>query len=178
MLATIQLKREQDWRVRLAVMGVFVVLTAISAKISIPLEPVPFTLQPLAVLFTGMMLGGRDAFFTQLAYVMLIALGAPIDARSIGSAALFSPTGGYLVGFVAAAGVVGLMTERIGARFLGRFISGLVGVLVIYAFGASHLVLYTGMDWGRVWATGVAPFLVPDAIKAFLAAGLVSTFRR
>lgn len=172
------LKRDTRPEVRLAVMAGFVLLTAISAKVSIPLEPVPFTLQPMAVLFTGMMLGGRDGFLAQLAYVLLIALGAPIDARGIGSAALFSPTGGYLVGFVVAAGVTGLLTARIGGRVLGRFLAGLVGVVVIYAFGATHLVLYTGMDWGRAWASGVAPFLVWDAVKAFLAGGLSHSLRR
>jgi biotin transport system substrate-specific component len=175
---------ERTWR--LVGILTFTFLIAIAAKIRIDIGPVPFTMQPLVVLLAGMVLGWRDGLLSVLAYVALIAVGLPLDTRSLGTAALFGPTGGYLVGFVVAAGVVGFLTESIesqkkkrglnGALVL-RWLAGIVGVAVIYVFGVAHLTLYTGNDFGAAWATGAAPFLVPDAIKALLAAGLTESIR-
>jgi biotin transport system substrate-specific component len=175
---------ERTWR--LVGIITFTLLVALSAKIRIDIGPVPFTMQPLVVLLAGMVLGWRDGLLSLLAYVVMIALGAPLDTRGLGTAALFGPTGGYLIGFVAAAGVVGLLAESIdtqkkkrglnGALVL-RWLAGLVGVMVIYVFGVSHLTLYTGGNFMDAWTTGAAPFLVPDAIKALLAAGLTESIR-
>lgn len=175
---------ERTWRL-VGIVG-FTLLVALAAKIRIEIGPVPFTMQPLVVLLAGMVLGWRDGLLSLLAYVALIAVGLPLDTRGLGTAALFGPTGGYLIGFVAAAGVVGFLTELIESqkrkpslnRALGlRWLAGLVGVAVIYLFGVMHLTLYTGNDFGAAWATGAAPFLVPDAIKALLAAGLTESIR-
>ena len=73
---------------RLARIGLFAAITALAAKISIELGgPVPFTLQTLAVLMTGMLLGARDGALSQLLYVGVIAIGLPLDARGLGAAA-------------------------------------------------------------------------------------------
>jgi len=175
---------ERTWRL-VGIIG-FTLLVALAAKIRIDIGPVPFTMQPLVVLLAGMVLGWRDGLLSLLAYVAMIAIGLPLDARGLGTAALFGPTGGYLVGFVVAAGVVGFLTQSIetqkqkrglnGALVL-RWFAGLVGVAVIYLFGVMHLTLYTGNDFGTAWATGGAPFLIPDAIKALLAAGLTESIR-
>ena len=176
MLQTITTKRA-DWRVRAVSIAAFTLLTIVSAKISIEVGTVPFTMQVWATLLAGMVLGARDGALSQLAYIALIAIGLPLDARGLGTAAFFGPTGGYLVGFMVAAGVTGLLVERAGARLWQRWLAGIVGVGVIYLFGVSHLMLYTGMDMGRAWAGGAAPFVVLDAIKALLAAGLYETLR-
>jgi biotin transport system substrate-specific component len=173
---------ERTWR--LVGIVTFTLLLALSAKIRIDIGPVPFTMQPLVVLLAGMVLGWRDGLLSLVAYVALIALGLPLDTRGLGTAALFGPTGGYLIGFVVAAGIVGFLSESIqkqkrglnGALLL-RWGAGLVGVAVIYLFGVTHLTLYTGNDFGVAWATGAAPFLIPDAIKALLAAGLTESIR-
>lgn len=177
MLRTIQITRTDNLSVRLAGIAFFTVLTAIAAKISIEIGPVPFTMQPLVVLLAGMVLGARDGAASLLAYVMLIAVGLPLDARSLGTVALFGPTGGYLIGFIVAAFVAGFLVEQSQDRLWQRWIAGIVGIAVIYLFGATHLLLYTGMDAGAAWTAGVAPFIVPDMIKALLAAGLVETTR-
>ena len=175
---------ERTWRL-VGIVG-FTLLVALAAKIRIDIGPVPFTMQPLVVLLAGMVLGWRDGLLSLLAYVALIAVGLPLDTRGLGTAALFGPTGGYLIGFVVAAGVVGFISETIQTqktkhglnRVLGqRWLAGLVGVAVIYVFGVVHLTLYTGNDFGAAWATGAAPFLLPDAIKALLAAGLTESIR-
>lgn len=164
------------WRV-IAILG-FTVLTAISARVTVEIgTPVPFTLQVLVVLLAGMVLGARDGALSQLAYLALIAINLPYDARGLGSAALFGPTGGFLVGFVFAAGVVGFIVERAAKRWVIRFLAGLAGVAVIYTFGVAHLAAYAGMDLGRAWTVGAQPFVALDIVKAFLAAGLTESVR-
>lgn len=179
MLRVIAPQRDQQVGFRLATIAIFVGLMAISAKISIPLEPVPFTMQVLVVLLSGMVLGARDAFLVQVMYVGMIALGSPIDARGVGSAALFSASGGFLIGFIAGATLVGaLVTSKIKQNgLLLRWLAGIVGVVVIYVFGATHLALYTGMGFQRAIEAGVQPFIVLDLVKAILAAGLTETAR-
>jgi biotin transport system substrate-specific component len=168
----------RPFTLRLAGVAVFVLLMALSARVSIPLEPVPFTLQVLVVLLSGFVLGWREAAAAQAAYVGLIALGLPIDTRMVGSAALFGPTGGFLIGFIPAAALTSLLAQPTAARSVWlRWLAGLAGVAVIYAFGAAHLMLYTGMNAARAFEVGVQPFILLDAIKAIIAAGLAETWR-
>jgi biotin transport system substrate-specific component len=178
MLRAIAQERSKETGIRVAAIAVFVVLMAISAKISIPLEPVPFTLQVLVVLLSGMVLGWRDALITQVTYVGLIALGAPLDARGVGSAALFGATGGFLFGFMPAAAITGFLVERATSKTLWlRWIAGLVGVVVIYVFGLSHFMLYRGEAFQQAFMMVVQPFIVLDMVKAILAAGLTESAR-
>jgi biotin transport system substrate-specific component len=163
--------------VRLALVGAFTLVTALSARISIPLEPVPFTMQVLVVLLAGMVLGGRDGALSQALYVGLIAMGLPIDARGLGTAALFGPTGGFLLGFIVAAFVVGYLTEKRGAHLWQRGLAGVAGVLCVYLFGVLHLSLYRNMGLDAAWNASAAPFLGLDLIKALLAAGLTESLR-
>jgi biotin transport system substrate-specific component len=95
------------------------------------------------------------------------------EAKS-GIATLLGPTGGYLVGFVAAAWVVGYLAERGWDRNLLRTFAAMVaGNVVIYAFGLAWLLSYFGGDLNATLAAGVYPFLLGDAIKAAAAALLL-----
>jgi biotin transport system substrate-specific component len=178
MLRTLPQTREQNWVYRLAGIAFFTVLTIIAARVSIPLDPVPFTLQPLAVILSGMVLGWRDGLLSQALYVALIAAGLPLDAKGIGSAALVGPTAGFLIGFIAAAGVSGWLVERGDKRFWQRWLAGVAGIIVIYLFGIVVLKTVTGLDWSKAWNAGVAPFIVPDVVKALIAAALTEGGRR
>lgn len=172
MLRTYPRTRDAQISRRLVSIGVFTLLTIIAARITIPMQPVPFTLQPLAVLLAGLILGSRDGAFSQLAYLTLIAAGAPVDAKGIGAAALFGPTAGYLLGFIGAAFVAGLLAERGSSRLWQRWLAGIAGIAVIYLFGVVVLKANTGMNWDAVWTAGVTPFIVPDLAKALIAAAL------
>jgi biotin transport system substrate-specific component len=172
MLRTLPQTRETTLAYRLAAVAVFTVITILSARVTIDIGVVPFTLQPLAVLLSGLVLGGRDGALSQAFYVALIAAGLPYDARGLGTAALFGPTGGYLIGFIAAAGVAGLLVERGANRLWQRWLAGVAGIAVIYAFGLVVLKLHTGLDWDKAWAAGVAPFIAADLVKAVIAAAL------
>ena len=178
MLRTLPQTRDQSWVYRLAGIAFFTVLTILAARVSIPLDPVPFTLQPLAVVLSGMVLGWHDGLLSQALYVALIAAGLPLDAKGVGSAALVGPTAGFLIGFIAAAGVSGWLVERGGKRVWQRWLAGVVGMIVIYAVGIIVLKSVTGMDWAKVWTVGVAPFIVPDVVKALIAAALTEGGRR
>jgi biotin transport system substrate-specific component len=178
MLRTLPRTREANLTYRLIGIAVFTVITILSARVTIDIGVVPFTLQPLAVLLSGMVLGARDGMLSQAAYVGLIALGLPFDAFGLGTAALFSPRGGYLIGFIPAAGVAGLLVERGATRVWQRWLAGVAGIAVIYLFGIIVLKLHTGMTWEAAWTAGVAPFIVPDLAKALIAAALTEGGRR
>lgn len=172
MLRTLPQTRDARLGYRLLSIGAFTLLTIIAARVTIPIEPVPFTLQPLAVLLAGLILGARDGGLSQLAYLALIALNLPVDARALGTAALVGPTAGYLFGFIAGAFVAGLLVERGARRLAQRWLAGVAGIAVIYLFGVVILKINTGMAWDAAWVAGVAPFIVPDLAKALIAAAL------
>lgn len=184
MLRTLPRTRDAHLTYRLATIALFTLLTVIAARISIPMQPVPFTLQPLAVLFAGLVLGGRDGGISQLLYLALIALNLPVDANMLGAASLVGPTAGYLLGFASAAFVVGWLVEWASRRLPDgvsmRVAVGaaVAGVLVIYTVGALVLGVRTGMSLNDVLAAGVTPFIVPDLAKALIAASLAQGGRK
>jgi biotin transport system substrate-specific component len=107
----------------------------------------------------------------------LVALNLPIDTNLAGAAALSGATAGYLVGFIPAAFVTGWLAEHGANRVWQRWLAGIVGVVVIYAFGVTVLRAVTGMTWSEAFAAGIAPFVMIDLIKAVIAAGLSETGR-
>jgi biotin transport system substrate-specific component len=163
---------------KVAAIAVFVGMTALAARITVhlPFTPVPVTLQTLAVVLSGLVLGARGGAVAQLAYLGLIAAGLPFDANSLGPASFFGPTAGYLVGFVPAAFVAGWLAEQLAGRRWGNFAAAVAGALVIYLVGASWLAVLLG-SWRKAWLGGVAPFILPDLLKAALAAGVAESGR-
>jgi biotin transport system substrate-specific component len=164
---------ENIWRSAVTIM-LFAAITALTARITIPLPftPVPITLQTLAVVLSGLVLGARGGALAQIAYLSLIAVGSPFDARGLGPVAFFGPTGGYLIGFVPAALATGWLAERFPWRsWWGNFVAAMAGMLVIYLAGASWLAVYLG-SWQKAWLGGVVPFILLDLGKAAVAAAV------
>ncbi len=158
----------------IARVALFTALIGLGALVSFPfLGPVPFTLQPLVVLLAGMALGSRLGPLSVLAYLML-GLVAPVYASGqAGVAVLMGPTGGYLVGFVAAAWIAGRIAHS-GAPSFARFATaGLAALLPVYVLGAAWLATHLEITsaW-EVLTIGVLPFVPLDAVKALVAAGL------
>ncbi len=147
-------------------------LVALFAQIAIPLpfSPVPVTGQTFAVLLTGVLLGSRRGSLALLTYLAEGAMGLPVLAGgAAGLARLTGPTGGYLVGFVAAAWLVGRLAERgWDRRMESTLLAMLLGNAVIYAFGLPWLARFVGAD--RVFDLGLLPFLPGDLGKVLLAA--------
>lgn len=161
----------------LAVTVIFAAVTALTARITIPLPftPVPITLQTLAVILSGLVLGARGGALAQVLYLSLIAFGLPLDARGIGPMAFFSPTAGYLIGFVPAAFVAGWLAEQLAARsWWGNFVAGITGILLVYLLGANWLAVMLG-SWEKAWLGGVVPFILFDLGKAAVAAAVAES---
>ena len=171
MLRILPQTRDYSQLYRLALIIFFSLFTALAAQIEIFIGgPVPFTLQVLAVLLAGMVLGARDGALSQVAYVLFIRFNLPFAAGGAGMAALTGTTAGYLVGFIPAAFVAGYLVERGAGRVWQRWLAGFAGICVIYAFGLPVLKAITGADWSQTWAWGAMPFLGLDLVKALVAA--------
>lgn len=151
-------------------------LTALAAqwRFYLPFTPVPVTGQTFAVLLSGAALGWRMGAASQALYLLVGVAGAPVFAdASAGWGVISGPTGGYIVGFVFAAALVGRLAERgHDRRFLSMVTAFIVGSAVIYAFGVAGLINATGWSLSEAVARGVTPFLVGDLVKA-LAAGVI-----
>jgi biotin transport system substrate-specific component len=151
-------------------------LIALSAQVAIPLpfSPVPVTGQTMAVLLVGALLGSRRGSLAVLVYIAQGLAGLPVFAGgAAGPARLLGPTGGYLVGFVLAAYLVGLLAERGWDRRVGTTAAAMaLGNVVIYAVGALWLAVFVG---GLVPAltAGVLPFIPGDLVKIAAAALLL-----
>ena len=173
------------WTRQLAAVAAFAILTAIGARISVPLPgtPVPFTLQPVAVLLSGLLLGGALGASSQLMYLAIGAVGLPVFAAGGGLAYLGGPTGGYLLAFPLAAGIAGFIA---GAdRGIVRIVLGATAALfVIHLSGAAWLSLQPWFSGGSIAAFELSflPFLVGDLLKvalvALIALGLGGRVRR
>jgi biotin transport system substrate-specific component len=170
----------------LAIFGAAMI--AVFAQFAVPLWPVPVTGQSLAVLLIGMAYGARLGAFTVLLYVIAGVAGLPVFAKmAAGPQVLMGPTGGYIVGFVLGAALVGWLAERGWSRsFILAVLAQLIGSAVILGLGVAWLArFYAGAGAGRIAATGaetplgaaiaagLRPFLVGNLIKAVLAACIV-----
>jgi biotin transport system substrate-specific component len=154
------------------------VLTAAAAQISIPLPftDVPFTFQPLVVLVGGLALGPRLAVASQVLYLAAGIAGLPVFAASAvlppGIGRLFGPTGGYLMSYPLAAGVVGYLAARgFDRRYLTSVVALLAGLAVVYACGVLWLSLLVGVQPALI--AGFYPFVIADLAKVLAAAGIV-----
>lgn len=158
-------------------------LIAVAGQIKVPLwpNPVPVNLQTLAILTIAAAYGRNLAVATLLAYLAEGAAGLPVFTNGGGFAYLAGPTGGYLAGFVLAAGITGWAADKgMSSNPFKLFAANLVGTLIVLVLGA----LWVGFLFGseKMIAWGVGPFIATDIIKAALAAALVpaiwSLFRR
>ena len=160
------------------VSAVFSVLTALGAWVSIPLPitPVPVTLQVFFVLLSGAVLGERLGALAQIIYLLLGLIGLPVFAGGeSGPAVLVGPTGGYLVGFVAAAYMTGRLAKGSrGTSFIRMLMASVCGLIPIYLLGAIGLWVWLRSSLSALLVIGVIPFLPVDAIKAIIAGYIAS----
>lgn len=148
-------------------------LTALAAQIQVPMWPVPMTMQTFAVLLVAAALGAKRGALAMALYLAMGAAGLNVFAGAKSLTGVL-PTAGYLVGFVAAAAIVGFMASRGFSKSPTKVIASFaVGSLVIYAFGVAGLMIALGLDFTTAVAAGVVPFLIGDVAKAALAAALL-----
>lgn len=151
----------------LAVLGS--ALLAITAKIQVPMYPVPMTMQTFAVLLIGLAFGWRLGAATVALYLLEGTAGLPVFSKGGGLAYFAGPTGGYLIGFFFAAAFAGWLAERGWSRpVLQTFLAMVAGTAIIYGFGVGYLSTLIGLE--KAFFAGMVPFLIGDLVKAALAA--------
>ena len=169
-LVDVLLPRSRSWLFDVVIVVVFGAFVALSARVAIPWWPVPMTLQPLAVLFTGAVLGSRRGTLALLLYLAEGAVGLPVFAGGAGIVYMLGPTGGYLVSYPVAAGLVGWLAERGWDRKLAWTTAAMtLGLLVIYAFGVVWLAGFLGDLWTAL-VQGMLIFIPGDLVKIAIAA--------
>ncbi|MGK2856676.1 MAG: biotin transporter BioY [Thermoanaerobaculia bacterium] len=150
-------------------------LIALAAQISIPLQPVPMTLQPVAVLLVGAALGSSRGAAAAALYLLEGLSGMPVFAGGVGGPLVFlGPTAGYLLAFPAAAWIAGIASERGWARSMVTTVPPMVlAIAVIHLGGWSWLSTAMGLGAQKAFLVGVAPFWASDILKIAIAATLL-----
>lgn len=152
--------------------------TAMAAQVSIPFEPIPFTLQPMVVLLAAAALGSRLGAYSQVLYLAVGILGLPVFASSPflpqGFARLVGPTGGFLLAYPAAAYLTGLLAERrFDRRYVTSYLAMLAGLAVVYIGGTAGLAIAPPTIGLNAAVAAVTPFAVADLLKLIIAAGVL-----
>jgi len=166
---------------QMILISLFAALTAVGAFISIPLYPVPLTLQTLFTLLAAMTLGSVMGASSQIIYVLLGVVGLPVFAGfKAGIGILFGPTGGFLFGFIISAYVIGKIIELKNEKnIFYYFLAGIIGTTILYVIGITQLSLVTGIGIKKAIIVGMLPFLPGDILKiiaaSFIASKLKST---
>ncbi|PQO24964.1 biotin transporter BioY [Rhodobacteraceae bacterium WD3A24] len=151
-------------------------LVAGAAQVSVPMIPVPMSLQTLAVSLIGLTYGARLAAITLLVYLAEGALGLPVFSNgAAGLAYLMGPTGGFLVGFVLMAFLTGWLVERgLGQGIARLFLAALVPAMLLYLPGVAWLTLVTPLDLSGAASAGALPFVLGDIVKSAVAALIIA----
>jgi biotin transport system substrate-specific component len=158
--------------------ALFAALTAVGAYLAIPIGPVPIVLQNLFVYLAGLLLGRRWALAALGIYLLAGAVGLPVFAGGQGGVARFlGPTGGYLVGYLPAVYLIGLISNRTANRVLWDVTAMVCGTIVLYSCGITWLKVLTGMSWAKALAAGAFPFLPGDALKIAVAVPIAKSLR-
>ncbi|MFL5674173.1 MAG: biotin transporter BioY [Chloroflexota bacterium] len=151
--------------------ALFIYLTA---RVTIPRDPVPWTAQTFGILVVAGALGARRGFAAVALYVLLGLVGLPFFAEGKGgTAVLLGPTGGYLIGFLVAGILVGRLAELGWDRRIGGAVAMMaLGTLVIYAIGLPWLSASRHLSVGDTISAGLTPFIAWDAAKILVAGGI------
>lgn len=163
----------KDKTMEMTRLALLIAMNCVSAYMIIPL---PFSLSPLAlqtmiVNLVAFLLTPKQAIITMFVYILIGLIGVPVfTGGTAGPAKMFGPTGGYIWGFMIAAGLIAWLKGRSYSFKRYAAVSICVGIPVIYLFGALQLKFLTQMNWEAVLLTGVLPFIPMDIVKCLAAA--------
>lgn len=166
----------KDKTMEMTRLALLIAMNCVSAYMIIPL---PFSLSPLAlqtmiVNLVAFLLTPKQAIITMFVYILIGLIGVPVfTGGTAGPAKMFGPTGGYIWGFMIAAGLIAWLKGRTYSFKRYAAVSICVGIPVIYLFGALQLKFLTQMNWEAVLLTGVLPFIPMDIVKC-LAASVIA----
>jgi len=153
---------------KLVLCALFAALTAVLSQIAIPIGPVPINLATFAVFCAGALLGSRRGAFSLVVWALLGAFGAPVFAMFRGGfEALTGPTGGYIIGYIPAAFLTGLIIEKWNKANRAALypVAMLAGMLTYFTLGTAWFMFSTASDLTRALTLCVIPFLPGEAIK-------------
>lgn len=166
--------------------ALFAAMTAVCSWIYIPLPftPVPINLATLAVFLAGSLLGHTYGPISMVVYVLVGAIGVPVFAGGTGGLGIITgPTGGYILGYIAAAAIIGSMTSRLDSKKIYILVISMVtGLIACYALGTIWFCIVTGMGGGSVGIGAalmmcVVPFLPGDGLKIICAVFITKKIR-
>lgn len=161
--------------------AVFVVFSLI--KLSLGFNSVPFTLQNLAIMLAGGLLGARYGFYSIGLVVVLTAIGLPLLHGEGGWSLIIGRTGGFIWMFAIAAFAIGWISQRTKGKGIVTYVILVItmyvfGALLLYAGGVPWFAHVTGYSLNKAWSLAGYPFLLPDFLKALVAAGVVMYLRK
>lgn len=150
----------------MALIALFSAVTAVFSQIIIPIGPVPINLALLAVFTCGCALGRKNGTISIAIYVLLGVVGVPVFTGFQGGLAkVAGPTGGYIIGYLFAVFIIGLMCDKLGRKVWVMAVSIIIGIIVCYAFGTAWFVFSMGEGIWESLMLCVFPFLPGDAAK-------------
>ncbi len=158
--------------------SLFAALIAAGAFLAIPIGPVPIYLANFFVMLAGLALGPKWGLAAVGTYLLTGALGLPVFSAGTGGLGRFwGPTGGYLLAYLPAVYLVGIISNRAKPSMVLDIIAMLLATAVIYTMGVPWLKTMTGMSWQKSVAVGMVPFLIGDGIKIAAAIPVVRLVR-
>jgi len=150
--------------------ALFAAIIGVLAQVSIPLPLVPITGQTLAIGLAATILGPRNGTLSVVLYLMIGCAGVPVFAEfSAGVSKLVGPTGGFLVGFVPQAFLMGLFMDKFGFTIKNALIANIFGMFITLLFGTTWLKISVDLSWAAAFASGFTPFIIVGIIKAAIA---------
>lgn len=182
-MAEKNMKNKKLKTIDIVYIGVFAAIIAVCSWISIPFT-VPITLQTMGICLTAGLLGMKRGTISTAVYILLGAIGVPVFAEfTSGIGIIAGSTGGYIIGFIFTALIVGFASDKFKGKIVPLIISMVIGILVCYAFGTIWFaVVYakenTPATIGTILGWCVVPFLIPDAVKIAVAAILTNRLKR
>lgn len=182
-MAQTEVKKKTNSKITdMVYIGLSAAIIAVCSWISIPLT-VPITLQTMGVVLISGLFGAKRGTLSTLLYILIGAIGVPVfSGFKSGFGVLLGSTGGYIIGFIFTALIVGIVSDKTN-KLWALILSMVVGILVCYAFGTAWFaVVYTKTNEPASLATilgwCVIPFLIPDAVKIALAAVLTNRLKK
>ncbi len=172
-LSLLILKNNKNLTVDISLISVFTAIICICSWISIPFLGIPFSLQTFAVFTCAAVIGAEKSIISVLVYILLGITGLPVFSgfRS-GLSVLLGPTGGYLIGFIAAAFIIGITIKILPSYKISKILAMIMGQTVCYFFAAiwyRFVYIENAVSFKEILSACVIPFIVPDIIKIIAA---------
>lgn len=161
--------------------ALFAALTAILSQISIPLPftPVPINLATIAVCLGAGLLGAKLGAMSQIVYVIIGAIGVPVFANFTGGlGVVVGPTGGYIIGYIVATILIGVIINKLGKGIYTYMIAMGIGILGCYVLGTAWFMYLTKNGLVEALLMCVVPFVIGDVFKIILSAFLVKRLEK